>query len=209
MKEFYRRHLPHYHPRDAIFFITFRLVNSLPQYIIERLKNKYKIEKELLTRLKNNPSKRNTPVAFAKRYFAIFHNFLDNQKEKNCWLKDERVAQIVADTIHYRDGKVYDLICYSIMPNHVHMVVHVGRSGTSTNNNFIKILQSLKSYTAKEANHLLGRTGQFWQNESYDRVVRNEEELDKVIRYVMNNPVKAGLVKDPRYWKFSYCKYKF
>lgn len=67
-------------------------------------------------------------------------------------------------------------------------------------------MQSLKGYTAHEANKILNRTGQFWEEESYDHEVRNDEELDRIVKYVLNNPVKAGLVKDWREWQWSWLR---
>ena len=69
------------------------------------------------------------------------------------------------------------------------------------------ILRLLKGSTAHECNKKLGRKGAFWQHESYDHVVRNQEELSRIIEYVMNNPVKAKLVDNADDWKWSYCKY--
>lgn len=66
------------------------------------------------------------------------------------------------------------------------------------------IMGSLKGYTAREANALLGRKGQFWQHESYDRAVRDEEECMRIIAYVIENPVKAGLVKEASEWRWTY-----
>ncbi|MDE3057203.1 MAG: transposase [Bacteroidota bacterium] len=207
MKEFYRRHLPHYQPQYATFFITFRLVNSLPRHIIEQLKDEYSTQKELRRLKRTNPKTNNVPDTFYKHYFAAFDEFLDKQKERNCWLKDKSVAQAVVNAIHYRDGKEYDLICYTVMPNHVHMVFTADRSGPSTCKSVTKILQPLKSYTAIKANDLLHRTGTFWQGESFDHVVKDEKELERITSYVLNNPVRAGLVKNAKEWKFSYCKY--
>ncbi len=118
------------------------------------------------------------------------------------------------DSIHYRDGKEYELIRATIMPNHVHMIVEIGDSiGNKndpqdvSNTRLSVILHSLKRYTAFTCNKILNRTGAFWQSESYDRVVRNEKELEYTINYILHNPVKAGLVKEWKDWKFSYCKY--
>jgi len=65
------------------------------------------------------------------------------------------------------------------------------------------IMKSLKGYTAWEANRVLGRKGTFWEQESYDHVVRDDAEFHRIINYVLNNPVKAGLVSDWRQWKWS------
>ena len=66
------------------------------------------------------------------------------------------------------------------------------------------ILRLIKGATAREANKILNRRGAFWQHESYDRVVRDEKELNRIIWYTINNPVKAGLVKNAEDWKWSY-----
>ncbi|MCI0524216.1 MAG: hypothetical protein L0Y75_03045 [Acidobacteria bacterium] len=66
------------------------------------------------------------------------------------------------------------------------------------------IMQSLKGWTARQCNLALDRRGQFWQHESFDHVVRNQAEWERVVNYVVKNPVKAGLVKDWQNWKWSY-----
>jgi len=69
------------------------------------------------------------------------------------------------------------------------------------------IMHSLKRYTARQANLLLGREGGFWQHENHDHVVGDEAERQRIITYVLNNPVKAGLVEHWEEWKWIYCKY--
>ena len=68
-------------------------------------------------------------------------------------------------------------------------------------------MQSIKGYTARKANKVLGRSGSFWEHESYDRWARDAEELQRMVLYIANNPVKAGLVESWRDWPWSYCKY--
>ena len=70
-----------------------------------------------------------------------------------------------------------------------------------------EIMHSLKRYTARQANLILEREGQFWQHENYDHVIRDDGELDRIINYVIENPVKAGLVQHWRDWEWTYCKY--
>ena len=82
----------------------------------------------------------------------------------------------------------YELGAFVVMANHVHVLL-LPRIAPS------RLLQSLKGFTAREANRMLGRTGEpFWQAESYDHWVRDEEEYGRIARYIENNPVKAGLV---------------
>ena len=67
-------------------------------------------------------------------------------------------------------------------------------------------MQSLKGYTARKANQLLGRSGAFWHHESYDHCVRNSNEWRRIVNYVLNNPVKAGLVDEWEKWRWSYYR---
>jgi REP element-mobilizing transposase RayT len=90
----------------------------------------------------------------------------------------------------------YELHSFVVMPNHVHMLVTPSVVAT-------KWLGPLKGFTAHEANRILGRTGTFWQDESYDHVVRSGAGLERVRRYIENNPVKAGLVTRPEDFRWS------
>ena len=67
-------------------------------------------------------------------------------------------------------------------------------------------MQSLKRHTGRESNKIINRLGSFWHEESYDHIVRNERELININNYIMNNPVKAGLVSNADDWKNRYSK---
>ena len=112
------------------------------------------------------------------------------------------MAKVVVEALHLRDGKDYDLLAYCVMPNHVHLVCTVQRNDIP----LYKILQSLKRHTARQSNQLLNREGAFWHAESYDHVIRNGEELERTLWYVLFNPVKAGLVHSWEGWQWSYYK---
>jgi len=86
------------------------------------------------------------------------------------------------------------------MPNHVHAVVSLTKDAPP----LADTLQRLKGYTALQANKLLERSGQFWQRETYDHLVRSGEEMARIIAYVVNNPVKAGLVERWEQWPYTY-----
>jgi len=89
------------------------------------------------------------------------------------------------------------------MPNHVHCLVTRFEQFELSD-----ILHSLKSFTAHEANKMLGRDGQFWIEEYFDRYIRNEEHFERTIRYIENNPVKAGLCRSPKEWPYSSAWFK-
>ena len=81
----------------------------------------------------------------------------------------------------------YELGAWVIMANHVHVLLRPDVLPS-------RLLQSLKGFTAREANRALGRTGEpFWQAESYDHWVRDDRELARITAYIESNPVKAQL----------------
>ncbi|GAJ14499.1 unnamed protein product [marine sediment metagenome] len=198
----YRRNLPHIQPEEGIFFITFRLKDSLPLSVIDRLKkNALRREIDIISSKGdfNKIDKENKHF----EDFIEFDAYLDRATFGTTYLKDPKAATIVANTIHYLDGKDFKLICYCIMPNHVHLIIY------KTKRILFRILQSLKRHSAREANIILSRNGSFWQKESYDRLIRDRNDLAEKIEYTLYNPVKAGLVDDWRDWQFTYCKDEF
>lgn len=196
----YRRNLPHFLPQGATFFIIFRLDGSLPVSVIKELKEEAKILENQIKNYVQDKLKRKRLIADQRKlYFGKFDKLLNKGETGPIWLKDDPIRKVVADAIHYRDKIEFNLICYSIMSNHVHMVI------VELTKPLYKIMQSLKRYTSRESNKLLDREGAFWQAESYDHVVRNQTEFIRIINYTVKNPVKAGLVKNWQDWKSSYC----
>ena len=116
------------------------------------------------------------------------------------WLKDPRIARCVTDVILKGTPDMYGLIAFVVMPNHVHVVIQPKIEVP-------KITKWLKGVSAREANLILGRTGPFWQDESFDHWVRNHDELKRTVRYVEWNPVKAMLASEPDQWQYSSAFY--
>ena len=100
------------------------------------------------------------------------------------------VSAIVAESLHHMDDDQYELGCYVLMPNHIHAVI---RPLQPQSQPLEKILQSRKCRTSCAINELLGRRGALWQEETFDRIVRDEEHLYRCIEYIGRNPAKAGL----------------
>ena len=226
-KERTARKLPHFHPPGAILFVTFRLAGTVPRSVLrlysaqkEWLKNETKRVDRL--RLKDDSPEIQAHAGrlreFHREWFVKFEEILHKAETGPTWLRDDQVAKVVADALHYRDGKVFRLDCYCIMPNHVHVVFapflserelrekpsSEGLRFVSKNPPLDAIMKSLKGYTAWDANRALGRKGTFWEQESYDHAVRDDAEFHRIVNYVLNNPVKAGLVKEWQQWKWSY-----
>ena len=212
LREFYRRKLPHYQPRDTAYHIVFRLVDSLPETVLERLRLERELAEQRASQEKNPSRRKGLRRTIQEATFRKFNPLLDRTSFGPKWLQMDATAAIVAEAIHYRDGKVYDLLAFNIMPNHVHLVMFVGRPVWSSctrkaSEPYIvtKILENLKWYTALKCNEVLSRSGQFWEHESYDHIIR-QGDLRRTILYVLNNPVKAGLVNQWNDWRWSYCK---
>ena len=199
----YRRNLPHILPEQGVFFITFRIYNSLPLKIIADLKNNYEKEIKAARNFVSNSRR------FRSRLLEIYDDYLyefDDMLDKYTTefdLTNPELATIIINSIRYFDQKDYRLICFCIMPNHVHMIVYNLKKPLYT------IMKLLKGYSSGEINKILERKGKFWQSESYDNYIRSRNDLHNKIQYVMNNPVKAGLVSNRKDWKYSYCDPRF
>ncbi len=205
---FYRRNLPHLQPAGGEFFVTFNLAGSLPRQAIIELKEYKTIA------LKRVEAGNLNQIHFKnldRKIFLKYDSLLDNPHSGPVWLKDQKVACIVKEAIHFRDQKVIDLYAYCIMSNHVHLVFkHLEKNNKAmTKHPVTDIIGGLKKFTARECNILLQRNGPFWQSESYDRFVRSDNELERVIAYTINNPVKAGLVAKWEDWPNTYLKKEF
>jgi putative transposase len=196
-KPSYRRNLPHLQPPGATIFVTFRLAGSLPR----ELSLSWQAE---MKRLEGLDCTDNQRYQQRRRWFAKFEAALHKASNSPVWLKNENVASIVAENFHRNDSQIFRLDAYCIMPNHVHAVIAPLRKTELEYVSLATMMQLLKGRTSREANLLLGRSGPFWAQESYDHVVRDAEEWQRIVAYVLNNPVKAGLVKDWKDWKWSY-----
>jgi REP element-mobilizing transposase RayT len=190
-----RGYLPHWECDHAIYFVTFRLADSLPRELLARLRQ----ERDALDRAKHPRSAGFQPALQADRNRARKLQAILQKAEQcldgglgECHMRDPRIAKIVADTIRHFHGQRYQLQAWCVMPNHVHVIFSpLGEHTLET------ILHAWKSYSALEANKLLGRTGHFWQREYFDHIVRHGASLLKISRYVQENPQKAGLQNWP------------
>jgi REP element-mobilizing transposase RayT len=172
----YERRLPHWDVIGARIFVTFRLHGSLPASRIFPPGN-----------------------LAGGRAFVAMDRLLDHPRTGPVYLKQPEIAEMVVGALIDGDKRFhrYDLHSFVIMPNHVHLLV-TSRVELAT------WLRSLKGFTGHEALRMLNRRGaSFWQDESYDHLVRNDDELFRVRRYIEWNPVKAGLVGLPEDFPWS------
>jgi putative transposase len=210
--DFYRRHLPHFQPPEARYLVTLRLAGTLPLTILANMKQEYLRAVMGIEQTGSLQERLRCYHEAQMAYFKKFDSLLDFSSTGPIWLADARVANIVSDALHFFDGRRYDLLCFSIMPNHIHSILDTNGYEPArlqrhkTLLPLTQILSSVKSYTAHEANKVLHRSGAFWQQETYDHVVRDSDELEALVGYVLSNPVKAHLVSYWQEWPWTYCK---
>ena len=206
----YHRNLPHIHPEGYSLFITFRLADSLPIEVLKELQTQQERERKAL----RNPSA-DEIYKIEKKHFSRYDAWLDRCEYGPRWLENKNVARIVSDKIHAMDKIRYDLYASCIMPNHGHILIEpraveeAKHKGKSAKYPVTDTLRLLKGNTARACNLKLGRSGHFWHHESYDHYARDEKELEQTIKYILNNPVKAGLVKEWKDWQFTYVNPEF
>jgi REP element-mobilizing transposase RayT len=169
-----RGYLPHLDAPNLVQHIVFRLADSLPAGI-----------REDIVEMRGDD-----PVLAIDAALDQGHGKRD--------LARPSVATLVQTALLIFDAERYSLTAWCIMPNHVHALLEI-RSGYGLD----RIVHSWKSYTAKEANRLLGRTGSFWAPEYFDRFMRDEKHLVRTAAYIEGNPVKAGLCENVSDWRFS------
>ena len=197
-RDFYHRNLPHWHPPNRSIFLTWRLYGSLPKNLINQLQ----ITRQQLSQRKTGIESGWTLDARLieyKKFFAKVDAILDKAETGPLWLKLDDVAAVAQQSLLEKYARFYTLWSYTVMANHVHVFLKPKREVT-----IASITKRLKGYTAREANRLLERTGKpFWQDESFDHWCRDQTEFSRIVRYVENNPVKAGLVERPEDWRWS------
>lgn len=213
---FYRRSLPHLFIPGYPYFITTRLNKSIPRSKLKKLHDDFEREWYAISGMEDfEELEAQLQRDFFKQYDKLLHeNYLGPH-----WLINDSIAQIIAESLHWGDEKRYELIAYTIMPNHIHIVMKPDVKEKENDNNknkksdvkyrLAEILESLKKYTAREANKVLKRKGRFWQHESYDHLLRNKKELYRSIRYTLMDAVRSGYVLNWQDYKWNYLNDKY
>jgi len=178
-----RRNLPHWRQPGVSYFVTFRLADSLPQDKLNTLRE----ERKFFLSGHPEPWSEETQRLWYQMFGQSLQDWLD-AGYGSCVLKEAKAGGIVASALKHFDGDRYDLLAYVVMPNHVHVLLTPKGQHTLD-----QILHSWKSFTASAINKALGRTGQLWQHETYDHIVRSPEALWSIARYILDNPEKAGV----------------
>ena len=205
--DFSERNLPHWFQVDAAMFVTFRTMDSLPKDVLLRMQR----ELEGWLAIKQLPldlaastfgvklSKHNQlfdrlnqidRTCFRKLSDRLFHGALD-ECHGRCLLKRQELAKIVSEAILHHSEELYDLDCFVVMPNHVHVMVQFRTEKAKS-----IVGQSWMRYAARQINLKTSESGAFWQAEPFDHVIRSAEQFNYLRSYIAKNPIKASLLSD-------------
>jgi REP element-mobilizing transposase RayT len=171
--------LPHWRQEGVIYFVTFRLADSLPQGKLESLRR----EKELWLRLNPEPRTDSQEREYHERFTQTVDRWLDAGCGR-CILARPDCKAIMETSLMHFDGVRYELGEFVVMPNHVHAIVApIGGYQLS------HILHSWKSFTAHRFKSILSWAGSIWRHESFDHIIRSAEHLSHFEKYIRNNPI--------------------
>jgi putative DNA methylase len=184
-----RGYHPHIDLSGLVQNITFRLGDSVPDEVVQGWQNELGLLGAAVID-KENDDRRAKLREYIDKYEDAGHGA--------CWLRDPRIAQLVEDALLRFDNQRYHLLEWCIMPNHVHVLLE-----TIHGNPLSNVVRSWKTFTAREANRLLGRTGVFWMEDYFDRFVRDHRHYEVVQSYIWDNPVRAYLCRTKEEWRWS------
>jgi REP element-mobilizing transposase RayT len=181
-----RRNLPHWLVADHSYFITLRLKGTLPKQVIADF------------RAQRTDADEAEVLELARKQFASIERILDSISNIQ-WLEDQRVASMVWNSLDWLRGRGWLIYAGVLMSNHIHLLM---RNEEGRTQEMLDDLARFKNYTAREANKVLGRRGSVWAREDFDPWIRTHEKFKGTVRYIANNPVKAGLVRHWSEWKW-------
>jgi type I restriction enzyme R subunit len=186
----YIRNLPHWRQQGATYFMTFRLGDAIPVQVANEIEEKRR--QRLAAR--SIADHENAIQRLSSRDRFLYRKYVNRLQEGvadaghgACYLRKSRVLDVVRNRLHKLDGSEYHLGDFVIMANHVHVLL------IPTTRALELCLKGIKGATAVEANRLIGRTGRFWQPDSYDHIVRSLEQLSAYREYIARNPEMAGI----------------
>jgi len=179
----HRRHLPHWQKEEVTIFLTWRLADSIPAGVLE----KWRREKDAWVRAHPRPWSRELRVEYQRRFVVRMERWMD-RGWGSCVLKRPECGSIVARGLRHFEGERCGMEAFVVMPNHVHVLFRLRKGWTLES-----LCRSWKGFTAREIHKLLGSRGTLWQQEYWDRIVRNERHYEKCRGYILENPSKAGL----------------
>ena len=197
------RTIPHIQMKDQIISINWKLFFVLPYPM--RLKEE---RAKAFLRKMNKENRIYTEEEYRKfmQDMLKWDNLIATLKCEGVNLSNPEMANIIQYAFSFYDNKLYELHCYCIMPNHIHILIRPLINEKGEYYHLSDIVKRLKTYTAKAINQRLKRKGKVWEDNYFDRYIRNDKDYYNVINYYFYNPAKAGLVEHPDDWEYFYIK---
>ena len=204
-EHFHQRKLPHYQPKGGSLFVTIRGADPIPEHLMAEY---HTYLETLKISEANQPEDKELIQQNNKRSFSCMDDIYTRYEGKINFIRDPAVAEIVSDVaLNLRNGLCRLYAC-TIMPNHMHLLLRPLGKGQGMVS-ISEILQRMKGASARRVNLYLHREGSLWCREYYDHWVRSGREFMNIVEYIRNNPVKAGLVKKPEDWKWTWVDVSF
>ena len=177
-----RGFLPHRDEPGLTQFVTFRIADSFPAAL--------RTEWGALLEVEDDRERRKNLEAYLDR------------GRGECWLRQPAIGNLVEGALRFHHGTHYELRACVVMANHVHVLFKVGTKPMD------RVIAEWKEFTAREANKLLRRRGQFWASDFWDTYMRNSDHELRARRYTEHNPVKATLVREAKEWPWSSARFR-
>jgi REP element-mobilizing transposase RayT len=182
-----RGRLPHWEADQATYFVTFRLADSLPRSV----RQEFELERQSIIIAAKQAGRSSLSPSDERRLEELLSEKIQAKLDAGagrCFLANSRIADVVAEALRHFNLSKYRMYAWGVMPNHVHALFRILDGHALT-----EILHAWKSFSATRANRLLRRSGEFWQREYYDHLVRSEKEFYRIVNYIAENPNRAGL----------------
>jgi len=186
---FYRKRLPHWSVREGVYFVTIRQKDSIPTDAAMKIRAK-------TLELENYHE--DERILMRKKILICMEKWLDRPSKEGILIKD-RAPEIIKEAVQFRvDNGIWRMIEYVIMPNHLHLFFNINKGSLKS------IISGFKRKTSREIGKATGVPGEvFWHREWFDHWSRSAEQDEKIKKYIRDNPVKAGLVKNSCDWPFG------
>lgn len=184
-----RRNLPHWSQQGRLYFVTWRLADSLPQHVLKRIEADRRM---WLREHGDTPLAEMTPLV-KREWYRLFHHRVQKWLDAGhgaCVLRNSAALRIAINALHHFHGERYHLGSFAIAGNHVHVLV-----SPSEEVELSSVIHSWKSYSSNAINKALGRSGRLWMDEYFDRILRNQIHLDRVEEYIAEHVRQGAYVE--------------
>ena len=187
---FWRGRLPHWEVAEGRYFVTLHLAGAIPREGQDRI---HALAAEYDQLADGDAAGR---LQVQRRIYREMESWLD-RAEFASQLRRPDVAEMILESIEFRQGREWNMLEFVVMPSHLHLFLEVLKGSLKHS------LEQFKRWTGHQAAKLLGGGERFWQDEWFDHWSRSDEEDERIVHYIRRNPEKANLVKDYRDWPYG------